>query len=73
MTPSRNERRTLINDIPLARDRHTTLQEADGMRSSEDDLAALKEELAAARCVGPKETVAAISVERDQGRKERTG
>lgn len=29
----------------LARDRRTTLQEADGMRSSEDDLSSLKEEL----------------------------
>lgn len=28
------------NDTHLARDRRTTLQEADGMRSSEDDLAA---------------------------------
>jgi len=54
----------MINDIPLTRDRHTTLQEADGMRSSEDDLAALKEELATARGVGSKETVAAISVKR---------
>ncbi|KAH9989137.1 hypothetical protein BJV77DRAFT_1018587, partial [Russula vinacea] len=33
----------------LARDRRTTLQEADGMRSSEDDLANLKEELRPAR------------------------
>ena len=29
----------------LARDRPTTLQEADGMRSSEDDLSPLEEEL----------------------------
>jgi len=64
MTPSKNGRKLMINDIPLTRDRHTTLQEADGMRSSEDDLAALKEELATARGVGSKETVAAISVKR---------
>ena len=36
----------------LARDRRTTLQEADGMRSSEDDLSSLKEELTKARGVG---------------------
>ena len=41
LTPTREERgKMMVKMTHLARDRRTTLQEADGMRSSEDDLAA---------------------------------